>query len=118
MQDSSIGSIRSPWTPRETSTPAKWKTANGFRSLFPQSEKKGRSATMGGWPRLTFFFPLDGDHQREDSTVLIHRTDKNRGCPTRRVYAWGVVTYRHYRFGQRIKTGNDEIKSPTRKPDA
>src|SRR5467141_3927391 len=84
MQDSSIGSIRSPWTPRETSTPAKWKTANGFRSLFPLSEKEGRSATMGGWPRLTFFFPLDGDHQREDSTVPIHPADKNRGCPTRR----------------------------------
>ncbi len=45
---------------------------------------------MGGWPRLTFFFPLDGDHQREDSTGLIHGTDKNRGCPTRRVYAWGL----------------------------
>jgi|SRR5882762_4088068 len=72
----------------------------------------------GGWPRLTFFFPLDGDHQREDSTVLIHRTDKTEGAlrvgSTRR----GVVTYRHHRFGQRIKTGNDEIKSPTRKPDA
>src|SRR5467141_3577047 len=89
MRDNSTGSIRSPWTPRETSTRVKWKTANGFRNLFPQSEKEGRSATMGGWPRLNFFFPLDCDHQREDSTGLIHRTDKNRGCPTRRVYAWG-----------------------------
>jgi len=73
---------------------------------------------MGGWPRLTFFFRLDGDHEREDSTVLIHRTDKNGGCPTRRVYAWGAVSYHQHRFSQRIKTGNDEIKSPTRKPDA
>src|SRR5467141_2645317 len=115
MRDNSTGSIRSPWTPRETSTPAQWKTANGFRSLFPLSEKEGRSATMGGWPRLTFFFPLDGDHQREDSTALIHRTDKNRGCPTRRVYAWGgscILPSPSIRSAE--KTGNDEIKSPTR----
>src|SRR6266852_7124961 len=40
MRGSSIGSIRSPWTPRETSTPAKWKTANGFRNSSPQSDAK------------------------------------------------------------------------------
>src|SRR6266478_8253712 len=116
MRDSSTGSIRSPWTPRETSTPAKWKTANGFRSSFPQSEKEGRSATMGGWPRLTFFFPLDGDHQREDSTVPIHRTDKNRGCPTRRVYAWGAVSYHQHRFSRRIKPGTTRSKAPRVNP--
>src|SRR6267143_2122507 len=53
-----------------------------------------------------------------DSTVTLHRTVKNQGCPTRRGYAWGVVPYRRNRSGQRIKTANNQIKSPTRKPDA
>src|SRR6267378_3638176 len=53
-----------------------------------------------------------------DSTVTLHRTVKNQGCPTRRVYAWGFVSYRHNRSRQRIKTANNQIKSPTRKPDA
>jgi hypothetical protein len=41
---------------------------------------------------------------------------RNEGCPTRRVYAWGFVPYRHNRSRQRIKTANNQIKSPTRKP--
>src|SRR5882762_8563853 len=53
-----------------------------------------------------------------DSTVTLHRTVKNQGCPTRRGYAWGVLLYRRNRSGQRIKTANNQIKSPTRKPDA
>jgi hypothetical protein len=73
---------------------------------------------VGGWPRLTFFFLLDGVHRGEDSTVAIHRTVNKRGCPTRRVYAWGFISYRHNRFRQRIKTATNQIKSPTRKPDA
>src|SRR5882724_4994712 len=52
-----------------------------------------------------------------DSTVAIHRTVKKQGCPTRRVYAWGFVSYRHNRSSQRIKTATNQIKSPTRKPD-
>jgi hypothetical protein len=45
-------------------------------------------------------------------------TLRNEGCPTRRVYAWGFVSYRHNPSSQRIKTGNNQVKSPTRKPDA
>ena len=37
--------------------------------------------------------------------------------PTRRVYAWGFISYRRDRSGQRIKTGNDEFKGRTRNPD-
>src|SRR6266404_483752 len=72
---------------------------------------------VGGWLRLTFFFLLDGAHRGEDSTAAIHRIVQKRGCPTRRVDAWGFVSYRHNRSSQRIKTANNKIKSPTRKPD-
>ena len=42
-----------------------------------------------GWPGLAYFFPVQEVHQVEDTTVVIYRKVKQRGCPTRRVYAWG-----------------------------
>jgi hypothetical protein len=58
------------------------------------------------------FLPLDGALRREYTTVVIHRIGKNQGCPTRRLYAWGVVSCPHDRPDQRIKAGNDEFKAP------
>src|SRR6266513_5184848 len=73
---------------------------------------------VGGWLRLTFFFLLDGAHRGEDSTVAIHRNVKKRGGPHASGLRVGVVSYRHNRSRQRIKTANNQIKTPTRKPDA
>src|SRR6267378_3457531 len=74
---------------------------------------------VGGWPRLTFFSLLDGAHRGEDSTVAIHRNVKKRGGAPGVGFTRGrFVSYRHNRTRQRIKTATNQIKSPTRKPDA
>ena len=91
-------------------------SGNGHTHSRNAPPERFQTSVLDGWPRLTFFFPLDGDHQREDSTGLIHRTDKNRGCPTRRVYAWGAVSYHQHRFSQRIKPGTTRSKAPRVNP--
>src|SRR5258706_15836440 len=54
-----------------------------------------------------------------DSTVAIHRIVKKRGVPhASGLRVGGIISYRHDRSSQRIKTGNNQVKSPTRKPDA
>jgi len=40
------------------------------------------------------------------------------GCPTRRVYAWGFISRGRKQSGYRLRTCNNEIKIPTRGPDA
>jgi len=40
------------------------------------------------------------------------------GAPTRRIYAWGVVSYRHIPIRPADKNWEQRNKSPTRKPDA
>jgi hypothetical protein len=40
-----------------------------------------------------------------------------KGFFTASFYAWGFGSYCHDRSGQQTKTGNNETKSPTRKPD-
>jgi hypothetical protein len=55
-----------------------------------------------------FFFPLEGAHRTENTTVVIHRDVKKRGCPTRRFYAWVLVSCRK-------ATGRDDyLGSPCR----
>jgi len=41
---------------------------------------------------------------------------RNEGAPRVGLTRGRFVSYRHNRSGQRMKTGNNEIKSPTRKP--
>jgi hypothetical protein len=41
----------------------------------------------------------------------------NEGAPRVDFYARGFGSYCHDRSGQQTKTGNNETKSPTRKPD-
>src|SRR5437879_5388628 len=65
----------------------------------------------------SLFFYLTASTDERIPLLQYTGTLRNEGCPTRRVYAWGFVSYRHNRSRQRIKTANNQIKSPTRKPD-
>ena|SRR6267378_161454 len=92
-------------------------SSNGHTHSRNAPPERFQTSVLDGWPRLTFFFRLDGAHRREDSTVAIHGIVKKRGCPTRRVYAWGFVSYRPNRSGQRTKTGINDTKNPTHQTD-
>jgi hypothetical protein len=53
----------------------------------------------------------------EDAIIVIHRKVKKGECPERRFCTRGVASRNHNRSSHKTVTGNDKIKSPTRKPD-
>src|SRR2546427_324200 len=93
-------------------------SSNGHTHSRNAPPERFQTSVLDGWPRLTFFFRLDDTHRREDSTVAIHGIVKKRGVPHASGLRVGVCILPSQSISSADKTANNQIKSPTRKPDA